>query len=214
MTDQERDPAAPSPEGAADPEALTDAATPDAVDTEPADVAGSEAEGDFEDVPTAYQDSLGTPAGTAAAAVTGSAGRRKGKGAPAKGPVAAPSVAQEAVHVSDRASAVFVIVVVGVFVAIILYGLLFGHSGFVTDVMATPTPVPTVPATAAPTVAPSAAPSASASSAPSASASSAPSASASAAPSAGPSGAPSTSPSAVPSTAPSAAPASPSPAAS
>ncbi len=196
MTDQERDPAAPSPQGAADPEALTDAATPDA--------AGSEAEGEFEDVPTAYEDSLETPAGAGAAAVT--VGRRKGKGAPAKGLVAAPSVAQEAVHVSDRASAVFVVVVVGVFVAIILYGLLFGHSGFVTDVMATPTPVPTVPATAAPTVAPSAAPSASASAAPSASAS--------AAPSAGPSSAPSTSPSAAPSTAPSAAPASPSPAAS
>ena len=43
-------------------------------------------------------------------------------------------------HVQDRASAVFVIALVGVFVAIIGYGLLFGHSGFISGILATPKP--------------------------------------------------------------------------
>jgi hypothetical protein len=211
MTDQERDPEATGPEGAADPEAAADTvAAPDAVDTAtdaapsldseaPGETQGGyvvDAQEDVETLTEASWDPLDTPedmpvdqAIAAATAETTSRKRDRAKGrvAPGKGqPAAAPSVAQEAVHVQDRASAVFVIVLVGAFVAIIGYGLVFGYAGFVSGILATPKPVPTIPASVEPSVAPSVAPSVSA----------APSASA------------------APSTAPSAEPASPSPAAS
>ncbi len=199
MTDQERDPEATGPEGAADPEAAADAvAAPDAVD------AAAEAAPEPEDMPVDE-----AVAGTTAETASRRKDRTQGKGTPAKGqPAVAPSVAQEAVHVQDRASAVFVIAIVGVFVAILAYGLLFGHGGLVSGALATPKPVPTVPASVAPSAAPSVAPSAAPSVAPSVSA--APSVSV--APSAAPSS--SAAPSAAPSAPPSAAPASPSPAAS
>lgn len=88
------------------------------------------------------------------------------------------SVAERAVRVDDRVSGVFVIAVVAVFALIFANAILFGHSGFVTGLFPTPTPVVTPsPSAAAPS--PSAA--APSSSAPSPSSSAAPSPSASAA---------------------------------
>jgi hypothetical protein len=65
-------------------------------------------------------------------------------------PVASPS--EQAVHVDDRISSLFVAVIVAVFVLIILNGLLLGRNGALSP-RPTPTPVPTV--TAAPSVGPS-----------------------------------------------------------
>ena len=83
-------------------------------------------------------------------------------------------IAAEPGHsVSDRASAVFVLVTVGVFVLIMLNGMLLGHGGLLTPVP-TPSPVPSLtaspapsptdtPAAATPTAAPSVTPAPSAS---------------------------------------------------
>jgi hypothetical protein len=160
MTDQERDPEATGPEGAAEPapEPVPEPATPDEIEPEEDVETLADAPGEDQDV----TDELPVAATTTAAA----AARKKGaasKGAPA----AAPSVAQEAVHVQDRASAWFVIITVGVFVAILGYGLLFGHNGLVSGMLATPKPVATVPASVEPSVAPSVAPSVEPSTAPS-----------------------------------------------
>jgi 2-oxoglutarate dehydrogenase E2 component (dihydrolipoamide succinyltransferase) len=191
MTDQERDPEADGGTDAA-PGEPDDATIPDeeqAVDE--ADGEGDEAEGELEEEGEGEpeREPEPEPARPAAAAQPPS---RRGR-APAPTKAAAPSVSEQAVRVSDRASAVFVIGVTGVFVAMLLYGMLLGHGGFVTDALATPrptkapTPVPTV------TAAPSA--SAPASAAPSASsaASAAPSASAAASAAPSPSPAPSAS---------------------
>ena len=81
-------------------------------------------------------------------------------------------------RVTDRASAVFALVTVGVFVLIMLNGLLLGHGGLLTPVP-TPAPVPSLtaspaasptdtPAAATPTVAPSVTPAPSVTVAPSA----------------------------------------------
>ena len=103
--------------------------------------------------------------------------RRKGRGRDAAKPVAAaPSVAEEAVHITDRASAVFVIGVTLVFVVILLNGMLLGKRGFITQALATPKPTPGVTASPVASASPSA--SVTVSEAPSAS----PAASASAAP--------------------------------
>lgn len=48
-------------------------------------------------------------------------------------------------RVSDRPSAIFVLLAVGVFVLILLNGILLGHGGFLTPIP-TPSPVPTVTA--------------------------------------------------------------------
>jgi hypothetical protein len=146
-------------------------------------------------------------AGAAAVAVGGSriTSKTETRGAVPAG----QSVAERAVHLTDRASAIFVVAVVLTFVGILLYGMLAGSAGFFTP-LATPAPTPTE----APIPSESAQPSAEPSSAPSASPSGSPGASGSGAPSGSP-----TSPSAAPSTAapsgsPSAPSASPSPKAS
>ena len=74
-------------------------------------------------------------------------------------------VASETSHrVSDQPSAIFVLVTVGVFVLILLNGLILGHGGLLTPIP-TPSPVPSVTATPVPsaTVAPSGSAAASAS---------------------------------------------------
>ena len=66
-------------------------------------------------------------------------------------------------RVSDRASAAFVLVAIGAFVLIFLYGLTAGHGGFFTP-LPSPTPVPSV--TASPVPSPTVAPSGSAAASP------------------------------------------------
>ena len=95
-------------------------------------------------------------------------------------PAVAPTVSEVAVRIQDRASQVYVAVVVAVFAAILLNALFLGHGGLFA-----PTPSASLlPSAAAPSAG------ASAAAAPSAGASAAPSASASAAPSAGASATP------------------------
>ena len=108
------------------------------------------------------------PAVAAGGAAAG--GRRSRDRKPRAGaPVVVPSLSEQAVHINDRASAVFVLAMVGVFVAIFGYALLFGQGGFVSNLLPTPTPVVTpVPTpTAAPTAAPSVTPAPSVTAAPS-----------------------------------------------
>ncbi|HEY3524167.1 MAG TPA: hypothetical protein VGK63_10700 [Candidatus Limnocylindrales bacterium] len=87
---------------------------------------------------------------------------RRPPAAPAAGRVPTPS--EVAVHVNDRVSAAFVVLVAVVFAAILLWGLLGGHRGLFTPAKS-PKPSP----------APSASPSASVSGSPSASAAVSPS---------------------------------------
>ena len=113
------------------------------------------------------------------------------------------SPSEVAVHVSDRVSAVFVVVVVAVFIGILGYGLLGGQGGFLTP-LPTPAPLPSATPSAAPSTAPSEAPSAAPS--PSSAASGSPAASpASPTPTPNPSASPpaSPSPSPIPSASPS-----------
>lgn len=67
-----------------------------------------------------------------------------------------------ALRIKDRASAIFVLITVGVFVAIFLNAMLFGHGGFFTPIPS-PTPIPTLTAapsgTPSPSITPTAAPS-------------------------------------------------------
>ncbi len=75
-------------------------------------------------------------------------GNRLGDRQPAKSGL---SPSEIAVHVSDRASAVFVVAVVAVFIAIFAYGLVGGVGGFLTPLptlapLASPSPSPVVSA--------------------------------------------------------------------
>jgi hypothetical protein len=140
MTDQERDPEAVGPEGAGDE-------TTDTADDWAAAADGLE---DDEGVDDAE-----------AVVAAGAGGRRSRDRKPKAGaPVVVPSISDQAVHINDRASAVFVLAMIGVFVAIFGYALLFGQGGFVTNLLPTPvvtpapTPVPSAAPTAAPTIAP------------------------------------------------------------
>ena len=58
-------------------------------------------------------------------------------------------------RIKDRASAIFVLVTVGVFLAIFLNAIVLGHGGFLTP-LPTPTPVPSITAAPSATPAPSA----------------------------------------------------------
>ena len=138
-------------------------------------------------------------------------GRNFGRGARGNREPAVPQRAQTAsdiaVHVDDRASAIFVIGVIAVFVLILLNAVVLGKGGLLTPIPSptpfpslvpgTQAPPPSAPASASPSG--SVAPAASGSATPSSSAS--PSATGSAAPSATPkpSATPSPSPSPVPS---------------
>jgi hypothetical protein len=132
------------------------------------------------------------PASAAAAAATGAPSTVRRRGAPvAPAPrVATPS--ERAVRVTDNPSKYFVIAAVGIFVAILLYGLLAGHGGLLTTKPA-PNPSASAPASASPAASTSAAPSSSV--APSASAAPSLSATPSVAPSAAPTSSAAASPS-------------------
>ena len=52
-------------------------------------------------------------------------------------------MSDKAVHVDDRASAIFVLAVVGVFIAIFVFALLFGYGGFFGNVFPKAAPTPT-----------------------------------------------------------------------
>ena len=92
------------------------------------------------------------------AAVAAGGRRSRDRKPKAAAPVVVPSISEQAVHISERASAVFVLAMVGIFVAIFGYALLFGQGGFVSNLLPTPTPVVTPAPTPAPTAAPTAEP--------------------------------------------------------
>ncbi len=146
------------------------------------------------------------PAAAAATAATAATGGKRSRGKqPGKAAPVAPTVSEQAVHINDRASAIFVIVVVGVFVAIFLNALVLGQKGMFSGLF--PTPVVTEAPEPTDSPEPSASASASAAASPSGSAAASPSAAPSASPSAVPSASPSAAPSAAPSASPSASPA-------
>jgi hypothetical protein len=66
-----------------------------------------------------------------------------------KSAAAAPSPSEIAVHIDDRISAIYVLVVVAVFVGILLYGILGGVGGALAP-SATPTPSPAPSVSASP----------------------------------------------------------------
>lgn len=117
-------------------------------------------------------------AAAAAAGRAGAGARIRGlarRAAPAGESPSTPS--EVAVRIDDRISQVFVVGVIVVFAAILLYGLLFGAAGVFTP-LPTPSPVPSASApapsgseSAAPSAAPSTSPATSPSGSPSASAS-------------------------------------------
>jgi hypothetical protein len=150
MTDQERDPeaaagaAGPTDEGDTAPGTEPDETAEDELEEAPEDEA-YEAEAEEEGEEAGYEGGgfaepepeTAVPAGAERAR-----GPERGRGRqPAlRAAPMAPSVSEQAVRVDDRASAVFVLGVVAVFVGILLYGMLFGHAGFLTGLLATPTP--------------------------------------------------------------------------
>ncbi len=175
MTEHERDPEATGPGGAAD-EPETDGELEEAQELDDTEGLGDE-DLEPEEEPEAEPgpEPRATPASAAAGAAAAGPRRRGRDRQPVRAAPAPPTVSEQAVHVQDRASAVFVIGTVGLFVAILAYGLLFGSSGFVTGLLPTPTPAPT--ASPAVPASPSAGASAGASESPAASGSGAPSAS-------------------------------------
>ncbi|HEU0243973.1 MAG TPA: hypothetical protein VFQ75_08715 [Candidatus Limnocylindrales bacterium] len=210
MTDEERDPeSAAGAEGTTDQpaeEAATEVVeSPVAADEPAADEQADETdeaepldeadedEAEDEDEEDELEDEAAAPVGAAAAAGAAAAtgARRTPRGTPPRKATAAPTVSEQAVRVDDRASAIFVVGVVGVFVAIFVLALLFGYGSLFGNVFKGATPVPTIEVTAAPSGSAAASPSASASAAPSVSV--APSASPAASPSAEPSPSPSAS---------------------
>jgi hypothetical protein len=191
------------PEVIPDDEALVDAEfegeepPDDAFDDGGEDVEGED-EGPGEDeVPAAVVAPTRTRAGRESATSRGGGRGTRGKREPAV-PERMQTASDIAVHVDDRASAIFVIGVIGVFALIFLYAVLLGKGGILTPLptrapIASPAPVPSASAVA------SAGPSASASPTASASASASPSASASSSVFASPSASPSAGATATPS---------------
>lgn len=198
MTDQQRDPEADGPEGAADPDLAADAA-PGADDTDMTDAELDERdELDADEADDQDEDQVAeAPVATRPGGAASTPAQRKGK-APAARLASTPTLADEAVHVGDRVSTYFVIGTVGLFVLILLWALVWGQNGLIADALATPRPARTPVVTIAPSTIPSVAPSSSGSAGPSGSASAVPSAGASAAPSSPASNAPSVAPSASP----------------
>jgi hypothetical protein len=182
MTDPiERDPTLPPAAG--EPAADAD---PGAAETEPEeDSEQFEAEGapsDYDDKDDAAYEAPDSSA-AAGSSVLGAERGARGRPGAHQAITTGPSASEAAVHVGDPASAVYVVAIVLVFIAIFGYALIGGVGGFLTP-LPTPAPAPSFGPTAVPSgsLAPSAVPSAS--SAPSSS----PGASGAASPSAGPSG--------------------------
>ncbi len=132
----------PEPEAVAEPEREPEP-TDDEIDAE-ADEADDDAEtaetaeaDDDDDEADADQATEAVPGAT-----TPTGGRRRGA-APVK--PKPPTLSEIAVHVNEPWSKIFVIVVVAVFVAILLNGLLLGKGGLITA-----TPQPTASVTASP----------------------------------------------------------------
>ncbi len=129
---------------------LLDEAEADAIEAEQAGIDDYEAairEVAGEDVPIA------TPAERRTSAQRRAEGKRTTR---------APSPSEIAVHVREDWSRAFVIIAVGVFVAILLNGMLLGTGGLLRPI-ATPTPIPTESPSASPSssASPSASPAAS-----------------------------------------------------
>ena len=136
MTEQEHDPLADADaEGVASTDELEDDDAAEGAD----DLSSDEAEGDADE---AGEEELEDEAPVAA--------HRTRDRHPVRAAPVAPSVSDIAVHVSDRGSAVFVLAIVGVFVVILLYGMLLGHNGLISGLFPTPSPSPTPIATPAP----------------------------------------------------------------
>lgn len=161
MADGDADPRAAEPEGNADPEAAADAA-------DDADDAAADPEAAADDAAETVEPDLADlePVSGAPIRPMSPSERRAARAGLAHGQLPIdPSL-----RIKDRASSIFVLVTVGVFVAILLNALVFGHGGFLTP-LPSPTPVPSITAaptaapaplvTAAPTAAPTVAPSAS-----------------------------------------------------
>jgi hypothetical protein len=197
------------PEGTPDDEALDDDAQP--VDENDADsplddeTAGEDAAfAEPEEVAGAAAVASTTPRAGRASAASRATGRGpRGLRGPAT-PARAQTASDIAVHVDDRASGIFVIGVIAIFVLIFLNAVVLGKGGFLTPI---PTPRPVASAAPAASVAPiasaspaaspqaSAAPSATAGPSAAASATPKPSASAKASASPKPSASPAPSPS-------------------
>ena len=146
MTDKERDAAAASGAGSAIDDDAAGADGPDETD---------EFGDDDEDEETEAEEAeAAQPSRIGAAAPAAAPGRRL-RGQPTTVP--APTVSERAVRVDDRFSSWYVIAVLGVFALILANAVLFGHSGFVTGLVATPTPIATQSpvASAPPSIAPS-----------------------------------------------------------
>jgi hypothetical protein len=150
----------PEPADAIEPLDATDAPeggpewTPDAEEVEPVDA--DEVDADEADALEAEE------AGDADAApiVAGAVGGVRRRGVVGRAPARAQTPSEVAVHIDDRVSAAFVVAVAIVFVAILGWGLLAGHGGFLT---AKPSPTPAASVSASPSASVSASPSAEAS---------------------------------------------------
>ena len=179
------------PEVIPDDETLEDAEfegeepSDDAFDDEGEDVENGDEGPDEDEVPAAAAAPTTARAGRESAASRGAGRGMRGKREPAV-PERVQTASDIAVHIDDRASAIFVIGVIAIFVLIFANAVVLGKGGLLTPLptrapIASPAPVPSA------SPAGSAVPSASASPAASGSASASPNASASPAASASPS---------------------------
>src|SRR4029077_3728341 len=142
-----------------EPGAPDDALTPEETDEEPLPDEGfDDADVDDEADADGLEDEEEEIDERPAAAAPGRRGSITSAEARRSGP-AGPSVSERAVHLDDRASAIFVLGIVATFVGIVLYALLAGEAGFFTP-LATETPFPTEAPSASVSASPSAAPSA------------------------------------------------------
>jgi hypothetical protein len=101
---------------------------------------GSETDADFETSTDEEAEADKPPVGAAAddrpvgAAASGAAALPTAERRQAtKAGVAPASIAEQAVHIDDRISTIYVLAAIAVFVAILLFGIVGGRSGFLTS---------------------------------------------------------------------------------